>query len=416
MAGVPRQGVAGPLCDALDALEAVLDRVDAVEVAAETGPALDAAVQRFGMLAARMDASAARVVGEWDAQRRWAGHGSRSLAAALAHGQRVPSSACGRAARLARKVRRLPGVAAAWGAGRITTAHVAKICAIDSPRVHDALVADQVRIVRWAMVCDWKPFCAHLAEWLADHDPDGAEPDLRSRRRLHCSRTLEDAYALDGWLDPVGGSIFHRELLRLERRLYEEDLAEARQRLGYEPLVHQLRRTSEQRRADALVLMAERSATGPEDGRRGAVLLTVLVGHDSLARILEATNGTPLRPAQLVPWVDALAVEQVLFDGPRHVVSVSRQRNFEGLVRKAVQVRDRGCQHPACHEPIDACQVDHIIPAAAGGPTSQDNGRLLCGHHNRLRHQHHIPRRDGRGPNASSSDDGDGDGPGHRRR
>ena len=140
--------------------------------------------------------------------------------------------------------------------------------------------------------------------------------------------------------------------------------------------------------------MAERSATGPEDGRRGTVLLTVLVGHDSLARILELTNGIPLRAGQLIPWLDAAAIEQVLFDGPGTVVKVSKQRTFTGVVRKAVEVRDRGCQHPTCHEPIDRCQADHIIPWSADGPTSQANGRLLCGHHNRLRNQRRDPQGD----------------------
>lgn len=392
---VPDEGVAaGELLGVLERVEAAFDAALAVDPAEASGPELDAAVRVVGRIQARAEALAARTVGEWDREMRWAGHGSKSAAAALAHGQRVPTAACRRTPRLARKLRALPGVAAAWEAGRITTAHVQRICGMDNPRVHDALVADQIVLVRWAMTCHWAPFCRHLAEWLEEHDPDGAEPDGRSKRRAHCSKTIDDSYAVDAWLDPIGGSIFARELARLERKLFDADRAEARERLGYEPLLHELARTPEQRRADALVLMAERSATGPEDGRRGAILLTVLVGHDSLARILEATNGILLRAGQLVPWVDALAVEQVLFDGPSTVVKVSNQRTFEGVLRKAVQVRDRGCQHPMCHEPIDRCQVDHIIPWSAGGPTSQDNGRLLCGHHNRLRHQRRAPRGD----------------------
>ena len=75
-------------------------------------------------------------------------------------------------------------------------------------------------------------------------------------------------------------------------------------------------------------------------------------------------------------------------------MKVSKQRTFTGVVRKAVEVRDRGCQHPTCHEPIDRCQADHIIPWSADGPTSQANGRLLCGHHNRLRNQRRDPQGD----------------------
>ncbi|MGL1102697.1 HNH endonuclease, partial [Vibrio parahaemolyticus] len=31
----------------------------------------------------------------------------------------------------------------------------------------------------------------------------------------------------------------------------------------------------------------------------------------------------------------------------------------------------------------DRCQGDHIIPYTQGGITSQENGRLACGYHNR---------------------------------
>ena len=359
----------------------------------------------MGEVQACADALDAKVVGEWDGQMRWAGHGSKSAAAALGHARRIPADACRRIPKLARKLRALPAVKLAWEAGRIDTAHVQRICAADNPRVHDDLVADQVEITRWAMDCHWEGFCRRLREWLDEHDLDGAEPDGRSNRRAHCSKTLNDAWAVDAWLDPIGGSIFAKELERLVAKLYEEDLAEARERLGIpEPLPFQLRRTPEQRRADALVLMAERSATGPEDGRRGRILLTVLVGHDSLAKILEATNGIALRAGQLVPWIDALTIEQVLFDGPVDGGEGVQQRNFTGVVRKAVEVRDRGCQHPTCHEPIDRCQVDHIIPVFADGPTSQENGRLLCGHHNRLRHRRPPPQRGQRS---------DGDDPDH---
>ena len=391
----PGAGPVGAVYEAeLDAIEADLDAAFDVDSDDASGADLDAVVRRAQVARSRAEAFEAKVVSAWDAQCRWAGHGAKSAAAYLAHQRRVPAKACARSPKLARKLRAFPAVRLAWESGAIDTAHVERICKVDNRRVHDDLVADQVTITRWAMELAWKAFCAKLTEWLDEHDPDGPEPEGSESRRFHCSRTLDDRFALDGLLDPVGGSIFDRELRRLESKLWDADVAEARDRLGYEPLQHQLRRTPEQRRADALVLMAERSATGPEDGRRGAVLITVLVGHDSLAKVLELSNGVPLRAGQLVPWLDAAVVEQVLFDGPSTVVKVSKQRNFTGVVRKAVEVRDRGCQHPTCDEPIDRCQADHIIPWSAAGPTSQENGQLLCGHHNRLRNQRREPRGD----------------------
>jgi 5-methylcytosine-specific restriction endonuclease McrA len=45
------------------------------------------------------------------------------------------------------------------------------------------------------------------------------------------------------------------------------------------------------------------------------------------------------------------------------------------------------CTHPYCYEPAEHCQGDHIEPYSRGGATTQENGRLLCGFHNRLRNQ-----------------------------
>ncbi|MDA8148855.1 MAG: HNH endonuclease signature motif containing protein, partial [Actinomycetota bacterium] len=58
---------------------------------------------------------------------------------------------------------------------------------------------------------------------------------------------------------------------------------------------------------------------------------------------------------------------------------------------RAIEVRDRTCSHPTCEVPAERCQVDHILPWSAGGATTQENGRLLCGFHNRLRNERPRP-------------------------
>ena len=62
-----------------------------------------------------------------------------------------------------------------------------------------------------------------------------------------------------------------------------------------------------------------------------------------------------------------------------------RQRSFTGALRRAIQVRDRTCQHPYCGQPAERCDIDHIEPWAHSATTTQPNARTLCGHHNRLR-------------------------------
>ncbi len=142
--------------------------------------------------------------------------------------------------------------------------------------------------------------------------------------------------------------------------------------------------------------MAQRSATTPAGGRPPRPLFSVLVGDAAFTELCELANGTVITPRQLAPWLDAAELETILFDGPSTVLSVSHRRAFAGAVRRAVEVRDRHCQHPAgCDVPANKCDVDHIVPHSRGGETSQFNGRLECATHNRHADRHDndaVPR------------------------
>jgi hypothetical protein len=93
----------------------------------------------------------------------------------------------------------------------------------------------------------------------------------------------------------------------------------------------------------------------------------------------------------LVPWISHCDLERAVFEPGGRVEVSARSRFFVGGVRRAIELRDRRCTHPMCDEPAERCQADHIIPYALNGPTIQENGRLLCGFHNRLRNQRPPP-------------------------
>jgi hypothetical protein len=154
-----------------------------------------------------------------------------------------------------------------------------------------------------------------------------------------------------------------------------------------------LPRTPAQRRADALVEMAIRSATAPADGRRPEPLFTVVVGWETFnGRICQLANGTVVAPGALIPWLKAAWIERIVFGSPSRVIDVGvTRRLFTGATRRALEVRDQECFHPLCDEPSGQCQGDHIVPHAADGPTTQDNGRMACGFHNRDRNQRPPP-------------------------
>jgi hypothetical protein len=131
--------------------------------------------------------------------------------------------------------------------------------------------------------------------------------------------------------------------------------------------------------------MAIRAATAPKDGKRPAPLFTVLVGLETfLGRVLELANGAVITPGEAAEYLDGADVERVVFDTPKRVIEVGRTtRLFIGALRRAIEVRDRRCQGFACRTPADRCHVDDVDPVTNGGETTQDNGELQCGWHNR---------------------------------
>jgi hypothetical protein len=136
--------------------------------------------------------------------------------------------------------------------------------------------------------------------------------------------------------------------------------------------------------------MATRARTAPADGRRPAPLFTVLVGYETFAGpMLELFNRTVLTPGTAIRWLSEADVERIVFDGPSRVIDVGRTRRFfRGALRRAIEVRDRTCFHPMCDDVPDRPEIDHIHEASKGGETTQTNGHLACGFHNRWRTTH----------------------------
>ncbi len=340
---------------------------------------------------ARFEAFVTEATAAFEAGEEWAADGAKTAAAWIAARCRVPRPVARRRVRLGRTLRHLPCCAEAWREGQIGTEHARAIASARRHRTEASMARDEPMLVAQACQLGFDDFERALDYWKQLADPEGADA-ADEERRAGRSVYLESSYS-GMWLgqmtlDPVSGSIVSAELNRLEHQLFEADCAEAKERLGRTPRIDELARTSAQRRADALVEMAARSRTAPADGIRPAPLFSVFVGYETIqGRICELENGTVLAPCALSPWMDSAYFERAIFSlGGRVDVSV-RARLFSGGTRRAIELRDRICTHPYCYEPAGSCQADHIEPYADGGPTTQENGRLLCGFHNRLRNQ-----------------------------
>ena len=166
-------------------------------------------------------------------------------------------------------------------------------------------------------------------------DDDGPEPRWQDRQATS-HRGIDGEIHLAAIFDPVGGATFSEawELIGDELRL-----ADARRPDGAV-------RTFVQRRLDALVEMAVRATTSGDGGGRPRPLV-VTVGYHSFRRLCELSDGTVVTPGELVSYVGALDVNGIVFDGPLHPIAGTSTRSFGGLLRRAIEVRDLVCQHPA---------------------------------------------------------------------
>ncbi len=267
------------------------------------------------------------------------------------------------------------------------------------------MARDEEIIVWWASNESFNGFLRGLKYWRYENDPDfgdGSAARIHSRRQLFAKKRINGMLAGHFDLDPLGGEIWLGELLRVEHQLFEADWAEARDRLGEDPTVSDLARTAAQRRADAMVEMAKRSAAMPADAQKPAPLFSVFVGWETFHGMLcRLGRGDAVEPGALAPWLEEAWIERVVFDGPWRVIDVGAQRRFfTGATRRAVELRDQECFHDFCEVPAVDAQIDHIVPAAFGGPTIQENGRVACGPHNRARHT--TSGLSGRGPSSRS--------------
>ena len=376
----------------LEALSSSIDRLVGV------GPAAYADAESMELLQrelARLEAFSTTAAAAFDASGAWAPDGAQTAAAWLATRCRLPKGQARRLVSRGRRLRQLPACAEAWSAGAITGAHVDTIAALGRSATEAALHRDESMLVDQARTLRYESFVRATAYWEQLADPDGAEEQAeagRARRDVYLEASFAGRWLGKITLDPIAGAIVGGELERLEGELFEADWAEARTELGRDPAVGELGRTPGQRRADALVEMATRSRTAPEGGRRPAPLFSVLVDYPTLAgRVCELAQGMAVTPGSLLPWLDAALLERAVFGPDRRVEVSATARLFTGATRRAIELRDRECTHPYCDKPACDCDVDHILPYAAGGLTIQDNGRVLCPFHNRLRNQRPPP-------------------------
>lgn len=367
-------GVVGLLDDAGDALGQLVD-ID-LDSATEADVAL--ALAHAVHLQQRLGAFVDRAAAAWDRNQTWALDGSRSAAHAFSRDTGLSVATCRRALARGDSLRHHCVVAEAYATGDLTVDQTEVLVAAATPERAGLFSRDERFLVDQAALLSERDLRRVVKYWTscADDELEVAPPTVHDGRHASITAGLDGEIELLAVLDPVGGAIVAATLGNIVdefRRADRDDPAEPSRSLP-------------QLRADALVELATRAAHHERgDGTKGRVLVTVAVGGDTFGRLCELGNGQVVTAADLAPYRHRIDVNAILFDEANHAIVGTERRSFTGLLRRAVEVRDLGCIHPAgCDEPLDRCDVDHIAPHRDHGPTSQANGRLLCRYHNRI--------------------------------
>jgi hypothetical protein len=344
---------------------------------------------------ARFECFVTKSVVAFETAGEWALDGARTPAAWLSTVGHLPKTEARRQLRRGRALDGLPICAEAWSKGDIGGAHVDLLDKVRTDVTREVMRRDEALLVDQAKGMKFEAFSGAVGYWAQLADPNGAEEsemERQARRDVFLTSSLDGMWFGQMAFDSISGAIVSEEHQRLERKLFEEDWAKAAEELGRDPRIDELARTSAQRRADAMVEMAVRSKSAPADGRRPEPLFSILVGYETMhGRICELANGHVVPPGALLPWIDGADFERIVFAPGKRVECSETARVFTGATRRAIEVRDRECTAECCDVRAGQCQIDHIIPYGEGGLTNQENGRVLCGFHNRSRNQRPPP-------------------------
>ena len=287
--------------------------------------------------------------------------------------------------RAGRRLEQLPELAAAFAEGAVSAAHVQVVTAAVTPaRVAkaaelgvDLATTDRV-LTDAARVLGPEDTGKAVRRWVAGVDPDGLLDDAAGLpRAFRMAASSGGRVHLSGHLDPVGGETVHAALEAVmnghrpagDRRSYAERQGDAlvelcRQALngGTLPDVRGERphvRVS----IDLLALCAERGfAELPFAGPITAETARRIACDAGVARIITGPDGLPM-------------------DSGRE------QRSTSAGIRRAIEARDVHCVFAGCTAPAAWCDVHHVVHWAFGGPTSCENGALLCERHHTAVHE-----------------------------
>ena len=379
--------------------EALREAIETTEVPAHAG-----AIVELRRLRDALDSRLTEAEAAYARASQYEVDGFGSMAAFLRHRGRASTAEARREAKRAARLGAWPEVLEAWKAGTVTGTQVevmareiperhldrfavtaAETCSIVAP-----LSPDDTRqaLERWVECAD------HLAEREAAEAGTEA-PATPRQRELWLSRTSGDVGVLKGELDKDGTAITEHAL-----------------RLATRPDAEGERRSPAQRRADALVAVAQHyvdTHTAVTSNRRqerlgvsceivtlygsalrGAGVHTAadlqaflderpnlgalerglfLEAFDGTGDVARTLDGNPISDGLLSCISEGGLLERLLTVDGRVIDHGRSIRHHSASQWRALAARDGGCRFPGCPDPVDGTHVHHVERWEAGGST-----------------------------------------------
>ena len=298
---------------------------------------------------------------------------STSMVAWLRSHARMTKRSAQRLRTLGVRLRSLPVCTEEYAAGRLSGGQVEAIVARLDDELTEIFAAQEAELVPYLVPLTVAGVSRAMGAWLTRNRPEPAEAAEADRSR-QLSLTIEDRWALDGWLDAEGGSVV-ATALRLAT-----------------PERTNTSRSPAARRADALVDVCRFFLDHQQTraGGRHRPHLNVVVNLEDL---IEGQGGSVVDG----PVLDGPAMSRLLCDSTVHRVVMSGRsavldygtatRTIPAPLWNALVIRDEACRFPGCDRPSVWCEGHHVVWVTHGGPTELANLALVCSRHHHLLHQ-----------------------------
>ena len=287
--------------------------------------------------------------------------------------------------RVARALEELPETGASMGRGALSLCQVRALTRVATPETE----ADLLALAEGASTAILEREC-RAWKTLGRKDEAERERALHASRRLALYPNGDGMHRLDALVMPEDAATFGKAIDRARFALYRK----RKNQWSDDPA------EIARHRADAFGLVAEwalafNSGSGEDDpisgtrAERFQVMLHVepatlaAEGEPGRSELEDGTRLAAETARRLACDCGVVRVER----GPGgEVLNIGRKsRSLPPAVRRALEVRDRGCRFPGCG--LRFTDGHHLVHWADGGETSLRNTMLLCRVHHRLVHE-----------------------------